>query len=100
MVSTEAIQENKVTLTCWLPLCIPNHFFQPAIEENEALPKVQLRNKNKQPESNGKQKEEKVAEVTQSALERAMGTLYEQTPEMEDNNEGKIQQELDHLGLF
>jgi hypothetical protein len=62
-------------------------------EINEALPKVQLRNKNKPKEE--KPQEEKSTDeslngAAQSALERAMGTLYEASPEMEDNNEGKI----------
>lgn len=57
-------------------------------EINEALPKVQLRNKNKPKEE--KPTEETLNDATQSALERAMGTLYEASPEMEDNNEGRI----------
>lgn len=66
-------------------------------EVNEALPKVQLRNKNKAKEEPAakpvakppaKPAEDSTNSKAQSALERAMGTLYESTPEMEDNNEG------------
>jgi hypothetical protein len=56
-----------------------------------------MRSKNKpavEKESNGaaqedrSKKEETVNGAAQGALERAIGTLYEATPEMEDNNEG------------
>jgi hypothetical protein len=57
---------------------------------NEALPKVQLRNKNKVAEPVEKKPDESINGMAQNALERAMTTIYEPSPEMDDNNDGNF----------